>query len=79
MKNTNQITIGSEKQIAWATKIRDSKIAELEENEKRTINGKALEYIYSKTDSRFWIDNRTLSLRSILENNIDELRAFFNK
>lgn len=49
---------GSEKQVAWAAQIRDQMLADAPEFARKALA--------DKTDSRFWIDNRTGGLSSAL-------------
>lgn len=74
---------GSEKQVAWAMKIRNEKITEIVElfglftrladgNEKKTeeLNtiAKCVESIKQISDSKYWIDNRDVIGHDILKN-----------
>lgn len=59
---------GSEKQIAWAEKIRNKRETQLQElvRDEPKLQPMADE-ILGKTDSRFWIDNRELSASDLIQ------------
>lgn len=62
---------GSSKQICWANKIRNQKIAEAEHlSDKITRNKdlflKALKKIKNESSSTFWIDNRDTAISELL-------------
>lgn len=60
---------GSEKQVAWATKIRDELVSKLlevykpREEDAEIFNNAIKGWLGTRTDSRFWIDNRYNSVR----------------
>lgn len=55
---------GSEKQVAWANTIRENIMEVIERAVRKDTEGgqKVHEYLNSKTDARFWIDNRDAKL-----------------
>lgn len=59
---------GSEKQIAWAEKIRNKRETQLQELVREEPKLKPFaDEILGKTDSRFWIDNRELSAGDLIQ------------
>lgn len=70
---------GSEKQIAWAEKIRDGVFLDWKNlgPQKDSRAEKFIDWLKSRTEARFWIDNREKSIRELVkewmenENKID--------
>lgn len=62
--------VGSEKQVAWAEKIRAEKLAGLRERFPQMggdpLGAKVLAAIEAKADARYWIDARSLTAREIV-------------
>ncbi|MCB6992870.1 hypothetical protein LI177_05145 [bacterium 210820-DFI.6.37] len=54
--------VGSERQIAWALKIRKKTIKEMKE---KGCTEKSISWIIGKTDAKFWIDTARYGLREV--------------
>ncbi|MDD5486725.1 MAG: hypothetical protein PHW65_04145 [Dehalococcoidales bacterium] len=83
---------GTEKQIAWAETIRQKMLADIDEFIFRNVNKEqrnapklreAIEHIKSKTEARWWIDNRKVEYRyefaHLLENAAQEAESKYHE
>lgn len=70
---------GSEKQVAWARDIRNKVIAELPSIIPDAICAETNQVLASKTEAKWWIDNRNLTIKDLIRLVEPELKtAYFN-
>lgn len=70
---------GSEKQIAWAKDIRNKVISELPSIIPAAIYAETNQVFASKTEAKWWIDNRNLTIKDLVRIIEPELKAaYFN-
>ena len=60
---------GSEKQVAWAEKIRHNFMSELKKQQESTLYQIIFTFFAGQTSAKFWIDNRDKSLADIVRDN----------
>lgn len=78
---------GSEKQIAWALKIRTQKIQEFEDRIAKkfdvtidyflddNVQGPAVQAVLSKDSAAYWIDNRHTSFKLLAKKQLQIMRS----
>ena len=56
-----KLTTGTEKQIAWASSIREDKIAQIQKLADGKLVEDAIQFLKTQSDSKWWIENRAHS------------------